>query len=225
MDNKEFLDWNEEMFVKYNNERLYLHPNPIVRWIENKRLKTIQNFIKLNNDQKFLSIGCGEAYIESRINEGSLYLMDISNEAIKRAKEKLADKKNVVEIKTGDGLNIDYPDNFFDYILCSEVIEHVLDYDKLISEIARVAKNDAKIIVTIPNEKKIDFIKNILIKTKLFSLFFKNIPVTQEWHLHAFDLVLLKKAINNKLTLLQAKAIPLFFLPLRYVCLLTKKNN
>ena len=54
MDNKEFLDWNEEMFVKYNNERLYLHPNPIVRWIENKRLKTIQNFIKLNKDQKFL---------------------------------------------------------------------------------------------------------------------------------------------------------------------------
>lgn len=225
MDNKEFINWNEEMFIKYNNERLYLHPNPIVRWIENKRLKYVQNFIKLNPTDKLLSIGCGEAYIESRINQGSLYLIDISLEAVTRAKNKLAKKNNITEIKIGDALNIDYPENFFDYILCSEVIEHVLDYNKLISELNRVAKPGAKIIITIPNEKKINLIKKILIKTHIFSIFFKDIPITQEWHLHEFDLPLLKKITTNKFTLLKARPVPLMTMPLRYVCLLKKNEN
>ncbi|PWB38775.1 MAG: hypothetical protein C3F02_01645 [Parcubacteria group bacterium] len=222
MNQQEFIAWNHRMFKKYNNERLYYHPNPIVRWIESLRLKKILGLVKLNPKDKFLSLGCGEAYIENRLSSGQLYLLDLSVEAIARAKHKMVGRENVKEIKIGDALNIEYPDNFFDFILCSEVIEHVLDYNRLINEISRVARPGAQIIITIPNEKKIDFIKNLLIKTRVFSILFKNIPVKQEWHLHEFDLALLKKSTAGKLNILTAAPIPNIFLPLRYVCLLKK---
>jgi ubiquinone/menaquinone biosynthesis C-methylase UbiE len=223
MDQKEFEKWNEKMFIKYNNERLYLHPNLIVRWTESLRVKTILRLISVKFDDKILSIGCGEGYIENQINSGCLYMLDISTAAVERAKNKLERKNNIKEIIVGDALNIPYQDNTFDFVLCSEVIEHTLNPQQLIKEIERVAKKGAKIIITIPNEKHINRIKKLLIKIKLFNIFFKDIPIIQDWHLHNFDLNLLKQLTKKYLFIKKIVPIPNFLMPLRYVCLLEKK--
>lgn len=41
MDEKRFIAWNEWMFRKYNNERLYRHPNPVIRYAEDRRVSEI----------------------------------------------------------------------------------------------------------------------------------------------------------------------------------------
>jgi SAM-dependent methyltransferase len=55
-----------------------------------------------------------------------------------------------------DILNIDFPSNYFDLIICNHVLEHIKDDDRAISEIYRVLKNGGKAILQVPytNEQK-----------------------------------------------------------------------
>jgi SAM-dependent methyltransferase len=49
-----------------------------------------------------------------------------------------------------DGKNIPFESDKFDAVICTEVLEHVRDFQHLIDEIYRTAKTNADIIVTIP---------------------------------------------------------------------------
>lgn len=52
--------------------------------------------------------------------------------------------------QAGDALNLPYPDNFFDVVLISEVLEHVPADNRAISELVRVLKPGGKAGVTVP---------------------------------------------------------------------------
>jgi ubiquinone/menaquinone biosynthesis C-methylase UbiE len=47
----------------------------------------------------------------------------------------------VIKYHKGTGENIPYESNSFDIVLCCDVLEHVRDLPKVISEISRVLKN------------------------------------------------------------------------------------
>jgi SAM-dependent methyltransferase len=49
-----------------------------------------------------------------------------------------------------DGRNIPFESSVFDAVLCTEVLEHVLDYQTLVSEMHRVLKPGGRIVVTVP---------------------------------------------------------------------------
>jgi len=46
-----------------------------------------------------------------------------------------------------------YPDNFFDLIWCSEVIEHLKDPRATLTEFRRILKSEGKAVLTTPNSK------------------------------------------------------------------------
>jgi ubiquinone/menaquinone biosynthesis C-methylase UbiE len=71
--------------------------------------------------------------------------MELSPGAIKIAKSK---GLNVIK---GNVYKIPFKDNIFDLVHMSEVIEHLLDTDKALSEIHRVLKPNGKLIITTPN--------------------------------------------------------------------------
>jgi SAM-dependent methyltransferase len=66
-----------------------------------------------------------------------------------------SDRFNVPGVEMLDiNLNKDplpYPDNSFDIVTCSEVVEHLENYRRLVSEIYRVTKKDGLVVLTTPN--------------------------------------------------------------------------
>lgn len=54
------------------------------------------------------------------------------------------------DITSFDGKNIPFADDMFDGIICTEVLEHVQDFQYLVDEIYRTAKKGAEIFVTVP---------------------------------------------------------------------------
>ena len=50
-----------------------------------------------------------------------------------------------------DGVNIPYPENYFDFILCSEVLEHAASPVLLMREIKRVLKPGGIALITVPS--------------------------------------------------------------------------
>ena len=93
-------------------------------------------------------------------------------------------------------------------------------------ELARVAMPDAIIVITIPNEALIDRLKSWIGKLGLSRWLlagadeqdaYDSPAGDNEWHLHRFDLELLREVTAGRLAIVTSRAIPFSWLPLRYV--------
>jgi len=216
---RQFVKWNEEMFTRYNNERVYHHPNPLIRWVENIRVKTLLSLLSpIKPTDCILAAGCGEGYIEKHLPCNHLYLVDISKEAIRRACTSIYPAKKT-SFFIADLEKLPFSKALFDKIECSEVIEHVYSPENLLKELFRVIKPQGNLIISFPNEPFINFIKQIFIRLGIFHLVFPNVPpdMTQEWHLHAFTLEKFRQLSQNKWQITQIRPIPSVLFPIRYV--------
>lgn len=115
------------------------------------RIKEVHDFIleqlHLKKGQKILDIGCGDGSLLKKIKGSDLYGIDLSPEQVAIAKSTEID---AVALNI-DAQSLPYGNDFFDSIICSEVIEHVLLPDKLLQEAYRVLKKDGIFIITTPN--------------------------------------------------------------------------
>jgi len=220
-----FETWNEEMSKKYNPDRYHQSSNLIIRFIENKRVKQILSFLKINENDTVIEIGCGVGDILSRLDKGILTGMDISQYILDIAKKKYKSIKFING--NAENLPVEISQNKYDKIICSEVLEHVENPVNVLKEIKKISKDNSIIVISIPNEKLINQIKKVLQKIRIFNFFFPNISkkMDDEWHLHSFDLKKIKNLLFNDYKIKKIKGIPYNFIPLRYVIKLKLKRN
>lgn len=223
---RKFLKWNEAMFLKYNNERVYDHANPLIRFVEQRRVAVLLRRLgRLKTREKVLAAGCGEGHIESQIKRGELYMVDLSREALKRARETLPESKRV-KYFLASVEKLPFEDEFFDKIECSEVIEHVYVPQKMIKEFSRVLKIGGTLVISFPNEPFINLWKKIFINLGIFYKLFPNVPLdmTDEWHLHAFELKKFLSLIDGSWLVKAVDRVPFWFFPVRYVVTCRKSS-
>lgn len=103
----------------------------------------------LNNGKRILDVGCGDGTFLSLIKDRyeEVYGIDISETSLKESRMKNIQTK----IYDSDKSPIPYPSNYMDTVACLDVIEHVFDPDKIISEIYRVLLPDGIFVVSCPN--------------------------------------------------------------------------
>jgi ubiquinone/menaquinone biosynthesis C-methylase UbiE len=216
-----FREWNEVMVRKYNPEDYIFHSNFLVKFIELMRFKKIKDLLQLTNDDHFLDIGCGSGYL---LNQAACHTgigIDISDLMVKTAWENCKNngKKFIVQ---SDAENLPFKNRSFNKIVSTEVIEHILRPQVLLKEIERVSKNDTVIVITIPNEKYINWIKNLLFSLRVHKLLFRKSyrpsrRMEDAWHLHIFDIKKFKELIIGKFIIKKIIPIPTVFFPLRYI--------
>src|ERR1700761_7045079 len=93
---------------------------------------------------KVLDIGCGQSPYKFLLDPVATEYFGID---IIEAKDFGYDNRNIISF---DGKHIPFGDQLFDAVICTEVLEHVQDYQYLIDEMYRVSKKNADLIVTIP---------------------------------------------------------------------------
>lgn len=222
-----FEEWNEEHAVKHDLDKFYNHPNRLFRYIENKRVSKLIKLADIKNESLVLEVGCGAGHILERIKNGKLYGVDISAVQIERAKKRLGNKAELIKCA---GEALPFADKFFDRILCTEVFEHVLDPMAILHELNRTLKDDGIISLSVPNENLINFTKKALRAVGLkkilepkksgWDLSSKN--NLDEWHLHEYNLELIKKHVKGIFKVVETVRIPNPAVPFRYVLKLTK---
>jgi ubiquinone/menaquinone biosynthesis C-methylase UbiE len=110
------------------------------------------------SSQRVLEIGFGSgAVLFSFDTSCELHGIEISRSAVDRATKKAQThgyKKFDFKLSTNDLLP--YPDDFFDIILASHVIEHVENDTRLLSEIHRILKPNGVAVLIIPINEKYD---------------------------------------------------------------------
>ena len=103
-------------------------------------------------NKKVLDLGCGTGYGSAELismGAKSVDGVDLSKGAIGFARANY--KKNRLSFKIADALNLPFKDNTFDCVVSFEVIEHVKDYTKYLTEAFRVLKKGGYFIFSTPN--------------------------------------------------------------------------
>ena len=101
---------------------------------------------------KVLDIGCGQSPYRYLLNAAKT-----EYKGIDVVEASSFDYKNN-DITLFDGEIIPFEDNTFDAIICTEVLEHVFNYQTLVDEMYRVCKPNATLIITIPFSARYHYI-------------------------------------------------------------------
>ena len=103
--------------------------------------------------KKILDIGFGSggiAVVFSRAG-AEMHGVDVDPELKSLAERNVAAKGARADFKIYDGSTLPYGDNYFDYLVCFSVLEHVSFPDKLLNEMLRVLKPGGKVLLSLPN--------------------------------------------------------------------------
>ena len=127
------------IFMPENHmDNLYNSKNPLVRFVFNNKLKTINKIIEKENGVTVLDAGCGEGHLIDNLynynNNNNKYLgVDITDEALKEDLSRFSAQE-------------------FDVVICTDVLEHSNNCTLATIELKRVLKKQGKLIITFPNE-------------------------------------------------------------------------
>jgi len=115
------------------------------------RDKFLLKFLKLARGEKFLDLGCGVGYFTEllSVKDAQVFGIDIDAKAIQYAKQNTSVNKFFI----ASAESIPFKENSFDKLLCSEVLEHIDNDEQVVSEIYRVCKNGAIVVITVPTEE------------------------------------------------------------------------
>ena len=114
--------------------------------------------LELEPNSKFLDLGCGEgrhcfgAYMSENID---VFGFDMSLSDVSTAKKNFDQFNENTSSKScnfgvADAKKLPFKDNTFDFVVCSEVLEHIIDYPSALSEINRILKPQGKLAVSVP---------------------------------------------------------------------------
>lgn len=142
----------------------------------NRRLhQFIFKFIEDKN-VNLLDIGSGGGWITRRkLKNIKLTLCDLSFKNLNKIK--VDRSQSLITLITSDTLKLPFKNNQFEYVVLSEVLEHLNDPSEALKEIYRITKVGGKIIVTTPYKEKIQYYLCIHCNKKT--------PANA--HLHSFD--------------------------------------
>ncbi|MBR51288.1 MAG: type 11 methyltransferase [Gammaproteobacteria bacterium] len=113
----------------------------------------------LENAKLMLDVGCGEGRhifgVMQEFPDIKCIGIDMDASSLIKAEEgyeyfKSLSKKEVEFLK-GSAYRLPFDDNSIDLVICSEVLEHLHDYDKAILEIYRVLKPKGKFYASVPS--------------------------------------------------------------------------
>ena len=132
----------KKYYEKYWKENKVLQGSPYDIW--KKKLLYSMNF----DGENYFDLGCGNGDIaEHFLNKFQTYGADISEYALKSASK----KGIITKCINANNPKLPYKNNFFDNISCLDVLEHLIDPEKITTEIYRILKKNGIFIVCVPN--------------------------------------------------------------------------
>ncbi len=152
-ENKRFdlINFYQEVGSKYPEEEI------VYRDLRGRLRKEFIHFYLEDVKGSFLDLGCNTGVYFDKFNGKFGVGVDLSRSVLLKARKRCKRKTDSTEyfFITGDVENLEFLHNIqFDFILCSEVLEHIFNPQKVFDGISRLLKPGGKFLLTTPNYKK-----------------------------------------------------------------------
>jgi SAM-dependent methyltransferase len=213
----------DEIDVEALNDRLarehpiddyYAHAPLPLRLVERRRLAIIREFMGDVDGLEVAEVGSGGGHVLQMFPRARLTAIDVSSEYLAIARKNLSGYD--VRFVKGEVDKMDLPDASFDRIICTEVLEHVVDPDAVLGAIARLLRPDGVAAITVPNDPLILRLKGVA-RRRPFRWIAGN---RFEWggedfHLHRWTPADFERVLDNHLRVTRRRSAPLGLFPLR----------
>ena len=133
--------------IEFTGERVI--PGQVDLDLLNEHLARYSFAEALVMDKRVLDAGCGVGYGSARLatQAAAVFALDSSNEAVQSGHTQY----EKVRFIQGDCGRLPFPDASLDVVVAFEVIEHLENWESLISEAARVLRPSGSFLVSTPN--------------------------------------------------------------------------
>ena len=176
-------------------------------------IQTFLSSLDVLNFDSFLDVGCAEGFYPRLVQVrygAEVSGMDLSVPAVRRMWE-----YNRIEGICGDAHNIPVKDKAFDVVLCNDMVEHVTEPQKAISELMRVAKKH--LFIGVP----LAFSKNEIKEFK------PDLNAERDQHVHIFTPESFRQILpkDAKITMRYSRSLPVLLMNAAYKRSLGKIGN
>jgi len=105
-------------------------------------------------DKRILDVGFGSGGIAIAFNRAGAIMsgVDVDPELKNIAERNAAANGAGIDFKIYNGSKLPYDDDYFDYVICASVLEHVSQPAELLKEMLRVLKPEGKLFLSLPNK-------------------------------------------------------------------------
>ena len=134
-------DWYDEYHLR---EEIDL---PVERLKQEARLRGLAELSGGRTFGRALTVGCGRGADVTVLKAKMIVALDLSWVAVRFAR----DEYPIASYVQADSTLLPFSSGTFDVVLCSEVIEHVLEPDRLVDELARVLAPNGLLLLSTPN--------------------------------------------------------------------------
>ena len=138
---------------------------------------------------KVLEVGCGEGNFRINLSQENEYW---GVEPIEASARKASKKLDKVLIGTFNEMFDQIPDDYFDLVICNDVIEHMTDHEEFFQSIKKKIKKEGCLVASIPNVRYILNLIELLVRKDWE---YKDSGILDRTHLRFFTEKSLKRTI------------------------------
>jgi methionine biosynthesis protein MetW len=132
---------------------------------------------------KVLDVGCGSGKLLYWLNlhGWDTYGVELSSKAAECA------AKKGLNIFNGELAEAKYPDNYFDFVIVNQVLEHLHDPMSLLVETNRILKAGGQLLIGVPNLESYE--------SRIFGMYWSHLDIPR--HLHHFSFPILEVILQS----------------------------
>ncbi len=216
--------WNDALAREHDIDDYYARSSFLIRYIEHRRLTCIRNMIDAKPDEKILEVGCGGGHVLQLFPESDLTGVDVSDEMLRKARRNLDGYQ--VRLLKGELHDLDLPEAGFDKIVCTEVLEHVVDPEAILAWIKRLVRPGGPVVITFPNDPLVNRLKDLIRRCGLMVLppFHRISWGGDKYHLHVWRVGHMRELLLRDFVIARERFVPSRLLPVRCCFLCTAKR-
>lgn len=138
--------------VTGNHTQKYTAKNPAIRWLTERWLArldaTVGTLAEDSRPRRPLEVGAGEGVISERLHGrfGSCVSLDLPDDVLREEWR----TRPGPHYLNGDAQRLPFADDSFDLVVCVEVLEHLVDPERGLRELARVGTRH--LLLSVPRE-------------------------------------------------------------------------
>ena len=151
---------NDRLAVEHPIDDYYERSPFPIRFVEGRRLAIIRSFMGNVSGLDVAEVGSGGGHVLRMFPEARLTAIDVSDEYLAVARRNLAGYD--VRFLKGEVDKMELAADQFDRVICTEVLEHVVDPEAVLAAIAKLLRPTGVAVITVPNDPLIGRIKDVV---------------------------------------------------------------